>query len=82
MTNEKDIKRIRELLEFLVKQKIVEKIKKLPVDDKKVYELTGKKRDFIQGKTGFAAGKISRIWIELEEKGVLIKKGKFYKKVI
>jgi hypothetical protein len=81
MTKE-DIKRIRELLEFLVKQKISEKIKKLSADDKIVYDLTGKKRDFIQERTGFAAGKISRIWSELEEKGVLVKKGKSYKKVV
>jgi len=83
MTSEQDIKKIRELLEFLVKQKVFEKLNKLSSDEKKVYNLTGnEKRDLIQEKTRFAAGKISKIWQKLEAEGLLIKDGKRYKKVI
>ena len=81
MTNE-DIKKMREMMEFLVKQKVEERLNKLSADERKVYDLTGEKRDYIQKKTGFAAGKISKIWIRLEEKGFLIKRGKSYRKVI
>ena len=83
MTSENDIKKIRELLEFLVKQKIFEKLNKLNSDEKRVYDLTGnKKRDSIETKTGFAAGKISKVWQKLENEGLLIKEGKSYRKVV
>lgn len=78
-----DIKRIRELLEFLVKQKVSDKLNKINADEKKVYDLTGNdKRDLIESKTGFAAGKISKIWQKLEDEGLLIKEGKSYRKVL
>ncbi len=77
-----DIKKTREMLEFLVKQKISEMIYKLSEDEKKVYEVTGNKRSSIENMTGFAAGKISQIWQKLESEGLLIKEGKFYRKVI
>lgn len=79
MTNE-DIKKIREMMEFLFKREISKE--KLSSDEKKIYDLTGEKRDFIQKKTGFAAGKISKIWIGLEKRGLLIKEGKSYRKVV
>lgn len=82
MTSEHDIKKIREMMEFLVKQKISEKISKLKNDEKIVYNLTGEKREIIQQKTKFAAGKISKIWQDLEEKGLLIKDGKSYRKIV
>ena len=69
-------------MEFLVKQKISEKLGKLRKDEKRVYELTGKKRSEIEKETNFAAGKISRIWQDLESKGLLTKEGKSYKKVV
>ncbi len=77
-----DIKKIRELLEFLVKDKLSAKLNKLSADEKKVYDLTGEKRDIIQQKTNFAAGKISGIWQKLEDEGLLIKEGKSYRKVV
>lgn len=81
--SEKDIRKIREMLEFLVKQKIIEKINKLNKDERRVYDLTGSgKRSLIENKTGFAAGKISKIWIKLEEEGLLVKEGKIYRKVV
>jgi len=81
MTSE-DIKKIREMMEFLVKEKLSKKLKELSKDKRKVYELTGEKRESIQQKTRFAAGKISGIWQELESEGLLIKSGKGYRKVI
>ena len=82
MTSEEDIKKIREMMEFLVKDKISEKLEKLSSDERKVYDLIGENRDSIQQKTGFAAGKISKIWKDLEEKGLLIKEGKTYRKIV
>ena len=76
-----ELKKIRELLEFLVKGKIFESLKKLNSDEKKIYELTGEKRDIIQQKTKFSAGKISKIWIDLESKGLIIKEGKGYRRI-
>lgn len=82
MTNE-DIKKIREMLEFLVKNKISERVIKLPTDKRKIYDLTeGEKVSILVSKTGFAAGKISKIWQELESEGLLIKEGKKYRKVV
>ncbi len=80
MTSEEDIKKIREMLEFLVKQKISEKIKNFSSDEKKVYNLIGEKAKIVQEKTGFSTGKISMIWQDLETRGILIKEGKNYKK--
>ena len=83
MGSELDIKKIKEMLEFLVKQKVSERLNKLSADEKKVYNLTGdEKRDSIEVKTGFAAGKISKIWQKLEDEGLLIKDGKRYRKVV
>lgn len=83
MTSEQDIKKIRELLEFLVKQNISEKINKLDTDEKKVYDLTGEKGQIEMAIiTGFAAGKISKIWQKLESKGFLIKEGSKHRKVV
>jgi uncharacterized membrane protein len=82
MTSEQDIKKIKEMLEFLVKQKVIEKVNKLGSDEKKVYNLTGdKKVADMSSITGFSAGKISKIWQNLESEGLLIKYGKVYKKV-
>ena len=82
MTNE-DIKRIRELIEFLVKQKVSEKVNKLSKDEKGIYDLTGEKGVVeITKITNFSAGKISKIWQKLEKEGLLLKEGKGYKKVV
>lgn len=79
---EQDLRKIREMLEFLVKQKLVEKIGKLNSNEKKVYELTGKrKREEIIKETGFSAGKISSLWDKWADEGILIKEGKKYRKM-
>ena len=82
MTND-DIKRIREMMGFLTKQKISETLKKRSSDEKKIYELTGDKgQKEIVKEMGISAGKISKIWQKLENEGLLIKEGQIYKKVI
>ena len=78
----KELLRIKELLEFLVKQKILSVLDKLNKDEKLVYKMTGEKREIIQAKTKFAAGKISKIWQNLEQKGLIIKEGKSYRKIV
>jgi len=81
MTNN-DIKKIREMLTFLVKGKISERLKKLTSDEKKIYELIDKRQSDIIRLTGFSAGKISKIRQKLENEGILIKEGQKYKKVL
>ena len=83
MTNE-DIKKIREMMEFLVKQKISEIVLKIrdPME-RKLFELTGTRgvKELVQI-TKFSAGKISKLWQEWEEQGILVKEGKRYRKVM
>ena len=83
MTSEQDIKKIREMLEFLIKQKILDVLNKLNADEKKIYNLTGEKGQVEMAKiTGFSAGKVSKIWQKLEEDDLLIKQGSKYRKVV
>ena len=82
MTSEQDIKKIREMLEFLVRHKISENVEKLSEDEKIVYKLIGKNVKEISARTNFSVGKISGIWRELENKGLLIKEGRNYRKVV
>ena len=80
-----DIKEIKNLMKFLVKQKVREVVEKniSGAKEKKVYDLTGvKKRETIQKETGFSAGKISGLWNKWEQLGIIIKEGKNYKKII
>jgi len=81
--SKEDIKKIRTLLEFLVKQKIAEKLKKLSDTERKIYELTGKKgHTEIFKSLKIAPNTVSKIWQKLEKEGLLIKEGKKYRKVI
>lgn len=80
MTSEEDIKKIREMMELLVKQKVSEKVSKLNEDEKSVYDLTGQTE--IARTAGFSSGKVSMVWQRLAEKGLLVKEGKGYRKVI
>jgi len=83
MTSEEDIKKIREMMTFLVKQKTAENIKKFNATEKKIYSMTG-----IKGQTEIvkslkvAPNTVSNFWKKLEEVGILIKDGKGYRKVI
>ena len=83
MTSEQDIKKIREMMEFLIKQKIVEKVKKLTETERKIYELTGEKGHTEMFKTlKVAPNTVSKVWQKLENEGLLIKDGTKYRKVI
>ncbi len=83
MVSEEEIKKIRHLLEFLVKQKIIEKIDKLNKIERKIYKLTGEKGQTEMVKSlKVAPNTISNLWKKLEFEGLLIKEGKGYAKVI
>ena len=82
MTSEQDIKKIREMLEFLAKQKIAERVNKLNETERKIYDLTGKIDHTEMFKTlKIAPNTVSKIWQKLESEGLLIKDGNKYRKV-
>ena len=83
MTSEEDIKKIREMLEFSVKQKILEKIDKLNNTERRIYELTGKKgQTEIVKSLKVAPNTVSKLWKKLETEGLLVKEKKGYRKVV
>lgn len=83
MTTEQDIKKIRELLEFLAKQKISEKLKKLNETERKIYDLSeGKGQAEIIKLLRVSSKTISKVWMKLENEGFLVKEGKGYRKVV
>jgi Mn-dependent DtxR family transcriptional regulator len=80
---EQDIKRIREMMEFLVRQKISERIQKLSLQERKIYDLTGTKGQTEIVKTlKTAPNTVSNLWKKLESEGILIKESKGYRKVV
>lgn len=82
MTND-DIKRIREIMEFLLKKELSKELQHLSKKEKRVYDLIGsKKQSEIAQDMGISTGGVSGILQKLEEKKVLVKKGKSYKKVV
>ena len=82
-TNGKYGKKIREMLEFLVKQRILDKVNNLNLSEKKIYELTGDKgQTNIAKLLKVAPNTISHLWKKLEKEGILIKDGKGYRKVV
>lgn len=83
MTSENDIKRIREMMEFLVKEKISKILEKRNPKERQIYELTGiKKQNDIIKTLGVSSKKISKLWQDWEKEGILIKDGQKYKKVV
>ena len=83
MRSEQDIKRIKEMMEFLIKQKVVEKIKKLSETERKIYDLTeGKGQAEIIKLLKVSSKTISKVWMNLENEGLLVKEGKGYRKVV
>ncbi|MGA2525698.1 MAG: hypothetical protein ABSF79_03660 [Smithellaceae bacterium] len=81
--NDQDIKKIREMMEFLVKQNISESIKELSSQERKIYDLTGiKGQREISKEVKTSASTIINLWKKLESEGILIKEGKGYRKVI
>ncbi|MFH1399445.1 MAG: hypothetical protein ABIG95_05025 [Candidatus Woesearchaeota archaeon] len=86
MTKELEtLQRIESLLEILVKQKLSKELNKINSDKRisLLYQLTGvESREEIVKKTGFSAGKISSIWREWDNAGLIKKVGKTYVKVL
>lgn len=82
MTNN-DIKRIREIMEFLLKKEISKELQHLSKKEKRVYDLIGSKKQLeIAQDMGISTGGISGILQKLEEKGVLVKEGAQYKRLV
>ena len=84
MENE-DIKRIRELMEFLVKKEVKSMLLALTSQEKEIYELTGSLgQTQIKDKLKVAPNTVTNTWKKLEDMGLLEKTGKTsgYKKVI
>jgi len=75
--------RIEKLLRSLVRISLAEPMKGLLATDelRELYLNTGKlKRQDLEKRTGFSAGKISGLWSQWEQAGLLIKDGKSFKK--
>ena len=82
-TRERIIKKIKEMLEFLVKQKIMKRIESLNPTEKKIYDLTSVKgQTEIVKSLKVAPNTVSNLWKRLEKEGILIKDGKGYRKVV
>ncbi len=81
--SEEDITKIREMMEFLVKQNVSERIEKLSSIEKEIYDMTG-----VKGQTEIVkilktgSHTVSNLWKKLEAEGILIKDGKGYRKVV
>jgi hypothetical protein len=77
--------RIEELLTVLAKAALSQTMREELADKdlRRLYDLTGSRsvKD-ISAKTGFSTGKISGLWQRWEERGLLIKDGAQYRKVI
>jgi predicted metal-dependent phosphoesterase TrpH len=79
----KVLRRIEGLMQSLVKISLAEPMSRLLSDDtlRGLYEKTGKlKREQLEKETGFSAGKISGLWSQWEEAGLLVKEGKTFRK--
>ena len=75
--------KIKEFMEFLVKDKISKKLKELNETERKIYDLTGNKTHSEMFKTlKVAPNTVSKVWQKLENDGLLIKEGTKYRKVI
>ena len=84
MSNELEaLLRIEKLLRSLVRISLAQPMKDLLATDelRELYLNTGKvKRHDLEKRTGFSAGKISGLWSQWEQAGLLIKDGKSFKK--
>lgn len=85
MTSEEvaTLRSIEGLLRSLVKISLTETMSRVLTDDRlrDLYSCTGKlKRGQLEKRTGFSAGKISGLWVQWEQAGLLIKDGKSYRK--
>lgn len=77
------LRRIESLLQLLLRVSLAEPMSRLLTDEKlrRLYSGTGRlKREELEKQTGFSAGKISGLWAQWEEAGLIVKSGKTYKK--
>ena len=77
------LRSIETLMRSLVKISLTETMSRLLTDEKlrDLYFYTGKlRREELEKKTGFSAGKISGLWAQWEQAGLLTKEGKSYRK--
>jgi len=75
--------RIESLMKSILRVSLVEAMNKLLTDDKlhDLYWNTGKlRREDLEKSTGFSAGKISGLWSQWEQAGLLVKSGKSFKR--
>lgn len=75
--------RIEKLLRSLIRISLAQPMKDLLATDelRELYLNTGKlKRQDLEKRTGFSAGKISGLWTQWEQAGLLIRDGKSFKK--
>lgn len=80
----KALKRIELLLETLARTAVSEKLAKVSKEPKHklVYENTGRLSvQELSRRTGFSVGKISGLWSQWEQEGLLVKDGKSYRRV-
>ena len=80
----KALKRIELLLEVMAKSAVSEKLAKTRKEPnhKLLYENTGHRSVKELSKlTGFSVGKISGLWSQWEQEGLLVKDGKSYRRV-
>jgi hypothetical protein len=87
MTSEelKILKQIEDLLRVLVRVSLSEKLRSIRAHKQRkfLYENTGLLPvKELSRRTGFSAGKISGIWQEWEDSGLLIKDGKQYRRAV
>jgi len=80
----KALKRIELLLETIAKTAVTEKLAKVLGDRKQriLYENNGRLSvKELAKRTGFSVGKISGLWNQWEQEGLLVKDGKSYRRV-
>lgn len=79
----KALLRIENLLKSLVRISLTETMNRLLKDDKlrDLYWNTGKlSRGVLEKRLGFSGGKISNLWAQWEQAGLLVKSGQSYKR--
>lgn len=83
LTQEENIDKIKEMMEFLVKDKISKKLSELGETERKIYELMGEwgQTEIVKA-LKIAPNTVSNTWKKLENEGVLIKEGQTYRKAV
>jgi len=79
------LRRLEQLVAALLRIALSESLVQIQADKrlKRLYDLTGV-RDVrtIAKKTGYSLGTISHTWQSWEDRGLIVKEGKFYRKLV